>query len=113
MSAKAVEDRGTPANQGNYLPNSAKRNGSLFVRYAPSGPWYAEIGVTHTSARWTNAANTARLPGDTRWDALVGWRAAPWTVTLAVSNLLDKEYWRSSAMPGAPRSFLLSANYQF
>ena len=113
MSAKAVEDRGTPANQGNYLPNSAKRNGSLFVRYAPSGPWYAEIGVTHTSARWTNAANTARLPGYTRWDALVGWRAAPWTVTLAVSNLLDKEYWRSSAMPGAPRSFLLSANYQF
>ena len=27
------------------------------------------------------------------------------TVTLAVLNLLDKKYWRSNAMPGAPRSF--------
>jgi iron complex outermembrane receptor protein len=32
---------------------------------------------------------------------------------MAVSNLLDTEYWRSNAMPGAPRTFLLSANYQF
>lgn len=113
MSAKVVEDQQAPANVGLDLQNTAKRNGNLFVRYAPAGPWYAEVGVTHTSARWSNAANTARLPGYTRWDALVGWRAAPWTVTMAVSNLLDKEYWRSNAMPGAPRSFLVSANYQF
>lgn len=74
---------------------------------------YAEAGVTHSSARWANADNTARLPGYTRWDGLVGWRAAPWTVTAAVSNLLDRGYWRSNATPGAPRSVLLSANYQF
>lgn len=113
MSAKVVEDQQAPANVGLDLQNTAKRNGNLFVRYAPSGPWYGELGVTYTSARWSNAANTARLPGYTRWDALVGWRAAPWTVTMAVSNLLDTEYWRSNAMPGAPRTFLLSANYQF
>jgi iron complex outermembrane receptor protein len=69
--------------------------------------------VTHTSARWSNAANTSRTPGYTRWDGLLGWRAAPWTATLAVSNLLNTRYWRSSAMPGAPRSFLLSVNRQF
>lgn len=113
MSAKVVEDQQVPANVGLELQNTAKRNGNLFVRYAPSGAWYGEVGVTHTSSRWSNAANTARLPGYTRWDALVGWRAAPWTVTMAVSNLLDKEYWRSNAMPGAPRTFLVSANYQF
>jgi iron complex outermembrane receptor protein len=113
MSAKVVEDQQAPANVGLNLQNTAKRNGNLFVRYAPSGPWYGELGVTYISARWSNAANTARLPGYTRWDALVGWRAAPWTVTMAVSNLLDTEYWRSNAMPGAPRTFLLSANYQF
>ena len=113
MSAKLIEDKQVPANVGKYLQDAAKRSGNLFLRYAPPGPWYGEIGVTHTSARWLNAANTSRLPGYTRWDALVGWRAAPWTVTLAVSNLLDKEYWRASTMPGAPRSYLLSANYQF
>jgi iron complex outermembrane receptor protein len=113
MSAKVTEDAQVPTNEGLYLNGSAKRNGNLFLRYAPEGPWYGEIGVTHTSARWANAANTSQVPGYSRWDALVGWRSAPWTVTAAVSNLLDKEYWRSTSMPGAPRSFLLSANYQF
>ncbi len=113
MSAKVLGDRSVPANEGNYLANTAQRNGNLFLRYAPPGAWYGEVGVTHTSRRYTNLANTSILPGYTRWDGLVGWRAAPWTVTLAVSNLLDKEYWRSSSMPGTPRSFLLSANYQF
>jgi iron complex outermembrane receptor protein len=113
MSAKVTEDAQVPANEGRYLSGTARRNGNLFLRYAPSGPWYAELGVTHSSARWANAANTAQLPGYTRWDGLVGWRAAPWTVTAAVSNLLDRTYWRSNAMPGAPRSLLVSANYQF
>lgn len=113
MSAKVVEDRSVPANEGKYLRDTAQRNGNLFVRYAPQGHWYTELGVTHTSARWLNAANTQRLPGYTRWDALIGWRAAPWNATLAISNLLDKEYWRSTSMPGTPRSVLLSVNYQF
>ena len=113
MDAKVASDQSLPANVGKYLPNTAKRNGNLFLRYAPAGAWYGELGVTHTSERYTNAANTAVVPGYTRWDGLIGWRAAPWTVTLAVSNLFDKEYWRSNAMPGTPRSFLVSANYQF
>lgn len=113
MSAKVTEDKMNPALQDKELINNAKRNGSLFVRYAPSAPWYAELGVTHVGDRWTNPANTVRLPGFTRWDGLVGYRAAPWTVTAGISNLLDKEYWRANSMPGAPRSVLVSANYQF
>lgn len=113
MSAKVAGDLSAPANEGKYLPNTAKRNGNLFVRYAPAGAWYGELGVTYTAQRYTNAANTAIVPGYTRWDAMLGWRAAPWTGTFAVSNLFDKEYWRSNAMPGTPRSFLVSGNYQF
>lgn len=112
-SAKVAEDKLQPALVGKYLVDTALRNGNFFVRYAPQGPWYAEIGVTHTSARWLNAANTSRLPGYTRWDALVGWRQGAWTATAAISNLLDKEYWRGDAMPGAPRNLLVSVNYQF
>ena len=113
MSAKVTEDVQTPANVGLYLRDTAKRNGNLFLRYAPKGPWYGEIGVTYTGSRFTNAANTSVLPGYTRWDALVGWRQDAWTVTVALSNLFDKQYWRSSSMPGTPRSVLVSANYQF
>ena len=112
-SAKVVQDKLQPALVGKHLADTALRNGNVFVRYAPQGPWYAEIGVTHTSARWLNAANTSRLPGYTRWDALVGWRQGAWTATAALSNLLDKEYWRAETMPGAPRSLLVSVNYQF
>jgi iron complex outermembrane receptor protein len=113
QNATVVQDLSAPANEGKYLPNVARRNGNAFLRFAPSGPWYAEVGVTHSSARWLNAANTQRLPGYTRWDALVGWRTAPWTVTAAVSNLFDKEYWRASSMPGAPRSLLINSTYHF
>ncbi|KES14173.1 TonB dependent receptor, partial [Gilliamella apis SCGC AB-598-P17] len=31
---------------------------------------------------------------------------------LAVTNLLGKEYWRSSSMPVTPRAFLLTASYK-
>jgi iron complex outermembrane receptor protein len=60
-----------------------------------------------------NLANTSRMPGYARVDASIGWRPMPWTVTLAMTNLLDKRYWRSNSMPGAPRGVLLSASYLF
>lgn len=111
--AKVVSNKAQPSLEGKRLPNVARRNGNLFVRYAPAGHWYAEVGVTHASPRWENAANTVELPGYTRWDAMLGWRSAPWTVTLGITNLTDREYWRSTSMPGAPRTVLLSATYQF
>ncbi len=83
------------------------------MRYAPPGSWYGEVGVTRSGRRWADADNTVEMPGYTRWDAMLGWRSAPWTVTLAVTNLTDRQYWRSNAMPGTPRSALLTANYQF
>lgn len=111
--AKVVSDAAQPELTGKKLRNVARRNGNLFVRYAPEGAWYGEVGVTHASPRWLNAANTQELPGYTRWDAMVGWRQAPWTVTLGITNLTDRTYWRASNMPGTPRTVLMTANYQF
>ncbi len=113
MSAKVVEDAQTPANVGRHLGGSGQRNGNLFLRYAPPGYWYGEVGVTYVGARHANTALPSTRPGYTRWDALLGWRRDGLTVTAAVSNLFDTEYWRSDAMPGAPRRVLVSANYQF
>lgn len=113
MKPEVAEDRLQPQNEGKILRNTARHNGNLFVRYAPVGAWYGEVGVTHSGSRWADTANTEKVPGYTRWDALVGWRQDAWTVTLALTNLTDRTYWRSNAMPGAPRSALLTANYQF
>lgn len=113
MKPEIAEDRLLPEVVGKILPHAARRNGNLFLRYAPPGSWYAEVGATHSGKRWTNQTNTLSVPGYTRWDGLIGWRQDAWTVTLALTNLTDRKYWRSNAMPGAPRSALLTANYQF
>jgi iron complex outermembrane receptor protein len=76
-------------------------------------PWYAEAGVTYRGSEYNDLANTSERPSYARWDASVGWRPMPWVVTLAVTNLTDERYWRSTSMPGAPRSVLVSTNYVF
>ena len=113
QDSKVREDVTAPGNVGLHLANTGRNNGSLFARYVPSSRWYGEAGVSFSSRRWVNSANTIELPGYARWDASVGWRPLPWTFTLAVSNLFDKVYWRSGAMPGMPRTVLLSASYLF
>ncbi len=113
MSAKVVEDRQSPQRVGRYLDNTARVNGNLFVRYVAQ-PWYAEAGVTHVGKRHYWSGNTAQhLPGFTRVDAMLGFNRAPWTFSVAVQNVFDKKYWRSSAMPGSPRAIMVKANYEF
>ena len=113
QEAKVVEDKVTPANEDKYRIGVARRTGNAFIRYAPEGAFYAEAGVTYRGPVFNNAANTSERAGYTRWDASLGWRVMPWTVTLAVTNLTDTDYWRSTSMPGAPRTALVSVNYVF
>lgn len=113
LEATVREDVSSPQTVGNYLANTGKENGNLFVRYVPSENWYVESGVTKVGAQWVNLANTSRLDGYSRLDAAVGYSINKLNVTLAISNLTDREYWRASSMPGTPRNILLRLNYQF
>lgn len=113
QEAIVVKDVVTPAQEGNYLANTGKESGNLFLRYVPSDSWYIETGVTHMGTQWTNIANTSRIDGYKRFDAAVGYSLHNLNITLAVSNFTDEEYWRASSMPGSPRNVLLRANYQF
>jgi iron complex outermembrane receptor protein len=113
MDATVTKDVTTPGNVGKYLNGTGEDTANLFVRYAPVDQWYAEVGVTHVSDTWANAANTNKLEGYDRFDAALGYSANSINVTLAVSNLTDKEYWRAGSMPGSPRNVLVRANYQF
>ena len=59
----------------------------------------------------TNIGQT--LPGFTRVDMMAGYIHKHWSGTLAVSNLFNKQYWRSSSMPGEPRAFTARLSYRF
>ena len=113
QEVRIVQDRANPANEGRHRQGSAQKTGNLFMRYAPASAWYGETGVTFRGPIYNDLANTSRRPGYARWDASVGWRAQPWTITLAATNLANSRYWRSTSMPGTPRSLLLSVNYLF
>ncbi|WP_374570565.1 TonB-dependent receptor [Acinetobacter sp.] len=107
------KDKEKPENVGNALANTSKNTGNLFVRYLPTENLYGEIGVTYVGSYYTNINNLNKMDSFNRVDAAIGYSADPWNVTLAVSNLTNKEYWRSDSMPGTPRSFLMRLNYQF
>lgn len=80
-------------------------NGNIFVRCIPTEKFYVETGVTHLGKRYYfNNTNETTLPSFTRVDAMIGYNFEPINVTLAVSNLLNKQYWRSDSMPGNPRA---------
>lgn len=113
QEAQVRVDVVTPTNVGRYLSGSSKDSGNLFVRYVPSERWYAEVGVTRMGALYTSQSFTPGLESYERFDAAVGYSINNVNITLAVSNLSDKEYWRASSMPGSPRNVLLRANYQF
>ncbi|EXS85253.1 tonB dependent receptor family protein, partial [Acinetobacter baumannii 45002_8] len=111
--AKVKEDNQNPEREGNYLANTSKNTGNLFVRYLPTEQWYTEVGVTYVGSYYSNINNQVKMEGFNRVDAAIGYSADPWNVTLAVNNLTNKEYWRSDSMPGTPRNVLLRLNYQF
>jgi len=113
QEAQVTKDFATPANVGKYLSGSGKETGNLFVRYVPSDSWYFETGITHVGEQWTSQSFTSGLDSYSRVDAAIGYSINAINITLAVSNLTDKEYWRSSGMPGSPRNVLLRANYMF
>ena len=99
--------------KGKKLSGISENTGNLFVRYLPVEKWYGELGATYVGSYFTSDKNTTKMPDWTRLDAAVGYKDDKWGATIAVNNLTDKEYWRSSSMPGAPRNYLFRVNYFF
>ena len=110
---KITENKLKPELVDNDLRNVSKHTGNLFVRYLPTEKFYGEIGATYMGSYYTSDENTAKMPDWTRLDAALGYKDKNWGATVAVNNLADKEYWRSSSMPGTPRNYLLKLNYYF
>lgn len=114
MQAIVTNDEYKPGRVGKHLVNTSNFQGNVFVRYAHSDNLYGEVGVTRLGARYLlSGVNQTYLPGFTRVDALVGWNHKNWNTTLGISNVLNKEYWRSESMPGTPRAVTLRVGYNF
>lgn len=115
LQAKIVTDRADPAAEGRRLNNTSPFNGNVFVRYVPNERLYGEVGITKVGSRFSYSSTNGAtiLPGFTRVDAMLGYNHKPWSTTLAVANVFNKTYWRSSSMPGSPRSVTLRLNYVF
>ena len=89
--------------------------GNLFFRYTPTENLYGEIGITGTGKRYgyTRSGAPNHIPGFVRTDAMVGWNYKNMNLTFAVGNVFNRQYWRSDAMPGNPRSYTARINYRF
>lgn len=112
QQAKVHKDKKTPANEDKYLPNTAKHSGYVNLRYLPYDNWFTELEVNYKGSMYNDDKNTAKRSGYALWNAAVGYQSGSLDVTLALTNLLAKKYWRSSSMPGTPRAFLLTASYK-
>ncbi|WAM52889.1 TonB-dependent receptor [Vreelandella venusta] len=115
MSAKVIDNVDNPAEVGRHLNNTSNVTSNAFVRYVPNDQWYGELGVTHLGDRYNynRDGSAAYLDGFTRVDALMGWQWDDWSASVAVHNLLNTDYWRSSSMPGEPRSVYGRLSYEF
>ncbi|EPQ0246788.1 TonB-dependent receptor, partial [Acinetobacter baumannii] len=64
--AKVKEDKQNPEREGNYLANTSKNTGNLFVRYLPTEQWYTEVGVTYVGSYYPNINNQVKMEGFNR-----------------------------------------------
>ncbi|WP_257624659.1 TonB-dependent siderophore receptor [Variovorax boronicumulans] len=78
--------------------------------------------LIYTSSQYYNAANTQSIPAWTRVDIGARYRTRiadlPATLRVGIENLADKDYWAAASSAfglarGAPRTFLLSATFDF
>lgn len=121
MSAKTSGDEFYSYRNGLELENTTHWQGNVFMRYAHNDLWYLEGGVTAYSKRfhyiYNNSKQTAKqahLPGFARVDMSAGYKFNKHaSLTFAVNNVLNKEYWRSASRPGDKRSFMSTFVYEF
>jgi len=78
--------------------------------------------VVYTGAQWADSGNKLRMPSWSRLDLNAGYAtkvgATPVRLNASVENVADKRYWIGTfgdgfVMPGAPRTFRLSATVSF
>ncbi|WP_214000148.1 TonB-dependent receptor [Arsukibacterium sp.] len=123
---------GQAEDEGNYVDGSLPLVASIGLIYKAAAPWQASIRLRHFGKRTLDSFNQQRSAATTVVNAgyQYGWQQ--WQFNLELLNLLDSnqndiDYFYSSRLPGEPaegvedrhshplepRTFRISASYQF
>lgn len=113
---------GTAADVGKHIQFAPKNSATLWSTYtiAPNKPWNLTFGggLTWREGVWVDAANTARVPANVEWDAMISHSFLNhWKVAMNGYNLDNRLNYGSlfsdRATPSMGRAFLfnLSATY--
>ncbi|AXA84568.1 TonB-dependent siderophore receptor [Lysobacter oculi] len=104
---------------GNELAQLPRHSASLWNRFDVTPTFGFGIGAIHRGSFYASTDNTVTVPGFTRLDGALFWKASEQLqLQLNVENLLDKEYFATahsnqSISPGAPRGATLTARFTF
>lgn len=89
-----------PTYQGKRLPNVARHAGSVWARYAFDSRWSGGAGVFAQSSRPGDTANTFKLPGYARVDAMLAyrfaWGASKASLQFNLDNVFNRKYYTGS-----------------
>ncbi|MBP2280732.1 iron complex outermembrane receptor protein/catecholate siderophore receptor [Psychrobacter sp. PL19] len=95
---------------------------SLWTAYQPSEQWRVGGGVNYVSDRYAGDAEAVELDGYTTIDLMTAYSMGKHNLQLNLNNALDKEYalgatngtsGKNQIGLGAPRTWLLTYNYEF
>jgi len=119
LDGETRDSRFTPANIGNELQRVPRHSATLWTTARMPGD-RMEIGggPTYVSHRFSNAANTNKVDGYVRWDAMVSYQLTENVeLRLNVQNVGDAEIFESAggghAVPAPGRTFIVSSSFSF
>lgn len=113
---------GTAADIGKQMPNTAHNQLNLWSEYELPGGWEIGGGGNWLSHRFADSAESAYVPSDVVWNAMISYEASPrLKLQLNGYNLFDRLYYdgayytstaENHVNPGAGRSVTLALHWK-
>ncbi|HEX6956402.1 MAG TPA: TonB-dependent siderophore receptor [Ferrovibrio sp.] len=119
LKSEIVDDGPNALNDGNEFPNIAPHMISLWSTYEIDSDWTIGGGATYMDRRYSNTANTVKLPPYWRFDAMAAYKVTKdVNVQLNIQNLLDETYYdaprgSNAAIVAPGRTALLTTTFKF
>src|SRR5205085_10562330 len=109
-----------PGTQGKTPLNTPRNAANLWLTYAVTPEWEVGAGANFVDSRYANNTDLVRVPGYTRFDAVIAYHQPRYDIRLNLFNLGDKHYYDAlipsdggRAVPGLARSAMLSGTFRF
>jgi catecholate siderophore receptor len=117
---KSYLNNGVPiTHPGNKMQDVPRDTITMSTTYAIWPAFTVGSSVYYTSDRYTNTANTGRVPGYWRWDTMASYKFTQnFSMQLNIQNMLDTKNFETlsgfgAAQPGTGRAAIITAKYTF